>query len=602
MLTPTEEIKSRLDIVEVVREYVSQLKQAGTNWKANCPFHAEKTPSFMVSQEKQIWHCFGCGEGGDIFSFVQKIEGVEFVEALRILARKAGVVLRKQDPQLVNQKNRLIEVCELTASVYHKILLESPKAEKAREYLKERELSNETIEDFRLGYAPDSWEALSRFLLDKGFTENELFLAGLVVKKEGRGGFYDRFRNRIVFPIFDVHGSIVGFTARQMPGVEDKMGKYVNTPQTAIYDKSRIIYGLDKAKKSIRENSLVVVVEGNMDVIASHQAGIKNVVASSGTALTNDQINLLKRYSNNIALSFDMDQAGEAAAKRGIDNALKTGMNIKVIQIPEELGKDPDDCIRKDPKAWQEVIGQAQSFMQYYFNKTLEGLNLEEVDDKKKAAQVLLTIISKIPDKVEQTHWLQKLANLISVSEQILREQIIQSVNRLKRDEVKETKVDSKPKPDQNTMLCQRLFALVLKYPDNLKYVIEHLLPEMVFGDCLKKFYKELIIYYNKEGFEVIDDFKAWLKEKGEDKNLIDRVDILSLLADKDLVDFSQEMSEEEVSKIIKVLKRNYILRELKKIENQIKEFEDSKFSDKDKIKELSKEFNRLTEQLSQVN
>ena len=325
--SPIDEIKQRLDVVDIVREYVP-LQQAGTNWRARCPFHNEKTPSFMVSKEKQIWHCFGCGKGGDLIEFVKEIEGIEFPEALRILAQKAGVVLRRQDPKVISVKTRLFDLmAEATNFFIGK--LNFIEAGQARKYLAERGLKEETLKEWQIGWALDSWDELAKYLQNKGFSDNQIVASGMVVKKQSGAGHYDRFRGRIMFPIFDVSGSVVGFTGRILIETDKSGGKYVNTPQTTIYDKSRVIFGLDKAKQEIRKKDLAVVVEGQMDVIASHQVGVCNVVASSGTALTNQQVGLLSRYTKNLAFCFDADSAGEQATKRGIDIALANTRSSK---------------------------------------------------------------------------------------------------------------------------------------------------------------------------------------------------------------------------------------------------------------------------------
>ena len=311
-MTNLEEIKNRLNIIDVVQEYLP-LKKAGANWKAPCPFHNEKSASFMVSDTKQIWHCFGCGEGGDIFGFVMKIDGVEFSEALKTLAKKAGVELRHEDPKFTNQKTRAMEISDQAAKFFHAYLLKSTEAEAAREYLKRRGLTDQTIEEFQIGLAPNMWEGLLQVLAKKGYKPEELVSAGLVIKSDRRAdSYYDRFRNRIMFPITDVAGNVRGFTGRLMPEEEKKPdagGKYMNTPETVIYNKGHIIYGLDKAKLAVKAKNEMVIVEGQMDVIASHQAGVKNVVASSGTAFTPEQFNMLKRYAETILLSFDTDAA-----------------------------------------------------------------------------------------------------------------------------------------------------------------------------------------------------------------------------------------------------------------------------------------------------
>jgi len=303
---PSEEIKEKLDIVDLISEYI-KLKPAGMeNFRALCPFHNEKTPSFMVSRSKQIFKCFGCGEGGDVFSFVMKMEGVEFVDALRELAKKAGVELRRQDPKFYSKREKVLKILDLAASYYYQALLKSKTGQVARDYIKERKLKDLTVDEFKLGFSPDDWEMLSRFLKSRGFKDDEILESGLVVPRQGKSGYYDRFRYRLMFPIWDAQGRVVGFTARVLRK-DEKMGKYINTPQGMIYDKSRVLYGLDKAKSVVRREGKLIIVEGNMDVIASHQAGVKNVIASSGTALTSPQIEIIKRYTDKIVFAFDMD-------------------------------------------------------------------------------------------------------------------------------------------------------------------------------------------------------------------------------------------------------------------------------------------------------
>lgn len=590
-----EEIKNRLDIVEVISEYIPNMKQAGGNWKALCPFHNEKTPSFMVSRDKQIWHCFGCGEGGDIFSFIQKIENIEFPEALKILAKKAGIILKHQDPKITNQKTKLLDILDTAAKFYHYNLLNSPEAAEAREYLfKKRGLSEETVEKFFLGFAPNSWEALLKFLHGKNFTEKDIFLAGLAVKKERGLGFYDRFRARIMFPIFDVHDRVVGFTGRLMPHVEnreDAGGKYVNTPQTLVYDKSRVIYGLNFAKQEIKKEDLAVMVEGNMDVIASHQAGIKNVVASSGTAMTVDQVNLLKRYSSNLAISFDADLAGNAAAMRGIDVALGEGMNVKVIMLKPEIGKDPDEYIKKSPNLWREAILNSMAFMDYYVKKILDSLDLRKIEDKKKATKILLAQLAKIPDKVEQTYYLEKLANILSVPEQILRELMSQkkgvalTVNQTQED------INLFTEKNRVKLLTERFLALLLKYPQNLKYAVDYLEPFMLPDEMSREIYKTLILYYNKAVDK--DDYPIIFNEIIESlKNKKNYINAMLLLAERDFSNFDDEEIKEEILKSAKALRENYILGERKHLEEEMKKAEEQ--GDLLAVQKLIEEFNKL--------
>ncbi|HDQ23163.1 MAG TPA: DNA primase [Candidatus Uhrbacteria bacterium] len=596
----TEEIKSKLDIVDFISEYV-QLKQAGVNWKARCPFHNEKTPSFMVSREKQIWHCFGCGEGGDVFSFVQKIENIEFPEALRILAEKAGVKLKRLDPKTVSQKSKLLDITKLAAAFFHKALLESQEAKIARNYLEQRQILPETIEDFYLGYAPDSWDKLLNFLQKKGFKDNDIFLSGLVVKNE-KGRLYDRFRQRLMFPIFDHNNSVVGFTGRVLKIEENQGGKYVNTPQTLIYNKSLVIYGLNKAKNEIKKKDQAIIVEGNMDVIASHQAGVKNVIASSGTALTLEQLKIFKRYSVNLALAFDADLAGQMAASRGIDNALSLGLNIKIIQLPKTINgqeiKDPDDCIKQGIAHWQKAISQAASIMDFSFDKTFKQYDKTNPQEKKEIAARLLKQISKLADKVEQDHWLSQLAQKLETSENILREAFYSYLENKKNPDQNIIFENSKSK-SRDQLLSEQALAIALKYPVNLKYIIDRLEPEMIPDHDLRQIYKNLIIYYNnKKDFNYSEFEKKILNQ--EEKNLVNLMSTLTLLADRDFFDFTEEQIKKEIINIISFLKERFINQKIKQVQNLLKEAEKNK--DQQQVEALTKDFLNLSQQLNNLN
>lgn len=423
--SPVEEIKARLDIVEIIQGYI-RLQKAGRNYRAVCPFHSEKTPSFMVSPERQIWHCFGCNRGGDVFAFIKEIEGVEFGEALRILAQRAGVELKRDEPELAaalsTEKNQLCEICELAGKFFIK-QTESAAGKKILGYLSERGLKPETIRDWKIGYAPAGWQSLYNFLSGRGCGDQQILKSGLVVKSEHSGGYYDRFRDRIMFPLFDINGLIVGFTGRENPFSPDKrMGKYVNTPNTLLYDKSRLLYGLDKAKLEIKKKELCLVVEGQMDAIMSHQAGINNAVASSGTALTEYQLRIIKRYTDNLVLAFDMDLAGETATKRGIDLAVQLGFNVRVVSLPE--GKDPAECAKKDISLWQRAVEHSRGLMDFYISTAFSKNNPQTVEGKKEIAKVILPAISRVPNKIEQAHWLQEIAGRLKVEELVLSEEM----------------------------------------------------------------------------------------------------------------------------------------------------------------------------------
>ncbi|MBU1149178.1 DNA primase [Patescibacteria group bacterium] len=595
-ISPVEDIKQKLAINEVLQEYI-QLHKAGTNYKALCPFHREKTPSFVVSPEKQIFHCFGCGEGGDIFAFVQKMEGVEFPEALRILAQKAGVKLTPRNPELHNQRTKLMDINKLAASYYHKVLLEAQSAKVVRDYLVEREVSDEAIENFKLGFAPEEWERLNDFLKKKGYKEADIFASGLTIKSDKGVGQYDRFRNRLMFPINDLHSNTVGFTGRILDD-QKEAAKYVNTPQTLIYNKSQILYGLDKAKQEVKKEKLAVIVEGNMDVLASHQAGVLNVVASSGTSLTEGQINIIKRYTDNIAIAFDADLAGEGAAKRGIELAMQAGLNVRVITLP--YGKDPDECIKKDVQLWKEAIVSSQTIMDYYLDTTLDKLDLNKVEDKKEAAKILLPIINKIPDTIEQTHYLQELAGKLKVEEAILRNKIEQASSPEPKSQPAKTENNTTVKKDRQQQVSEEILGIALKYYENLDYIVDNCKPEFLTDPELQNLYKSLIIYYTEKHRFDPDEFKQSLA--GKDENLRKKVDVLELLAENLYGEFEENMFKTELDNIIRFLNKNQIISRQKLIENQLKESEKRvNQDDKSKEKELLEEFDQLSKKLNHL-
>ncbi len=602
--SPVDEIKTRLDLIETISGYIT-LKQAGANYKATCPFHKEKSPSFMASKEKQIWHCFGCGEGGDLFGFVMKMEGLEFPDALRLLAAKAGVKLQKQDPQILSKRNKLFDITEASARFFHELLLKHPKAEIARAYINKRALKPETVKDWQLGYSPDSWDVLLTFLKQKGFNEQDIFLAGMTVKKDGRTGFYDRFRNRLMFPISDVQGNVAGFTARVLDETKDKMGKYINTPQTAIYDKGSMLYGLDKAKTAIRKQNQAVLVEGNMDCISSHQAGVKNVVASSGTALTQHQVTLLKRFSENVALSFDADAAGENAALRGIDVALSAGLNIKVVSVPE--GKDPDDCIRHNPLDWLAAINGAKPIMEHYFSRTLRPADLTAAEGKKKAANFLLAKIARLSDRVERAYYVQKLAGAINIDEAVLysampnrpagsvapRPVAAPAGNQTTtRGQVKSQSID------RHKVLSELFVSLLpaVKDPALLGKIPANMLVEGLPADL----YKNLQSYYNSNQ-EIASDkalfWKSW-EDNLKEPTLINYKNQLNLFLDKEFEPGTSLIKELEITAF--ELKKLFFTRQREQLGIELRQAETLK--DDKKITEILGRFSQVAKELNALN
>lgn len=475
-----DEIKQRLDIVDVLSGYL-RLEKAGSNLKALCPFHTEKTPSFIVFPRRQSWRCFGCGASGDVFGFIMKREGIGFGEALRVLAERAGVTLapRKAQGRQDQERERLHQINEAAASYYHHYLLHGPAAHQAREYVKRRELTPETVERFQLGFSPG--EGLRQHLSDSGFSEAEQVAAGLVVHKEDRS--YEFFRHRLMFVVRDPRGRALGFGARAL---DDTMPKYLNSPQSAVFDKGSVLYGIDGAANSIREQDLAIIVEGYMDVLTAHQHGITNVVASMGTALTEKQLKLLKGLTKRLALALDPDAAGDAATLRGIDacrraldrretvlpdslgTTSRLDSEIKIIPLPE--GKDPDNVIRESMELWRGLVDGAVPFTEHL---------LALVAAKKMDYRQVLPLITELGDDVERELYLGKLAGLVGVSVDTLRG--IAAQMRPSRPTPKERAAALETRAAASTGLRdaveERCLSLLLQYPE-LRTKASALLPE----------------------------------------------------------------------------------------------------------------------------
>ncbi len=406
-----DEVKQRTDIVEVISQYTS-LTKAGRTLRGLCPFHSEKHPSFFVYPEQQSWHCFGaCNTGGDVFSFIIKKESIDFGDALRLLAQKAGITISSRSERETEGRERLYQANQAAAQYFHNLLLNSSAGEKARSYVANRGFSLNTIIDFQLGFSLNSWDALKQYLIGRGYTEDELPTAGLVIEAEAEGT-HDRFRSRLMFPILDARGRTIGFGARAL---DDSLPKYINSPQTPTFDKSSSLYGINLAAAAIRQQNLVVVVEGYMDVITAHQNGFNNVVASMGTAITEKQVVILKRLTKNMALALDADTAGEEAMLRciGYENTLDA--EVKVIILPR--GKDPDDVIKEDVRMWQKLLEEAVPVIDYAFNTVTSKLDLNTAKDKSLAVDKLLPIIAEMKDTIRQGHYLDRLARLVKQSQ-----------------------------------------------------------------------------------------------------------------------------------------------------------------------------------------
>lgn len=573
MTNSSDEIKARLNVADVLGEYI-KLQPAGGNFKAKCPFHQEKTPSLMISPDKQIWHCFGCGKGGDIFAFVMEMEGLTFPEALRLLAPKAGIQLADYKGQDNSRRNRLLDALAESGVFYQKQLMaKNQLAEAARRYLQEeRQLSDQTIEDWQIGWAPNDWQMLSDYLKRQGYTDNELLLAGLNSQASTGQRFYDRFRGRIMFPWHDVNGNLLGFSARVLPQLDDgRSGKYINSPQNLIYDKSRHLFGLWRAKAAIKEAGRAVVVEGQMDCVMAHQQGFKNVIATSGTALTEDHLKLVKRYTENLVLAFDMDQAGLLAADRAISLAGQTDINIQVLRLP--AGKDPDEFLRQPSGDWLTLVEAAPPIMQYYFQLLKPQLSSQKIDQRKAATKRFLTMISKLSDIVERDYWLKELAQVLRIEVQLLYGSLPASQTTASSSASQTQTIRQSVK----NSVADLLLAWLIKFPGLLDSVGQELEPELLGETPAALIYKNLIVYYNKKrptDSQSVDynDFANWWSTSFEpiDQPLGDYLNSLFLLADKDLSDASIEQSFGESLKLAKGIKKDWWQTRLMKISRQI--------------------------------
>ncbi|HLG70117.1 MAG TPA: DNA primase [Chloroflexota bacterium] len=426
--SPVDLIKSKVDLVQLVGGYVPGLKKSGRNWWACCPFHNEKTPSFCIWPEDDRWKCFGCGAGGDAFSFIMRQENLDFAGALKLLAEKTGVELddRPRRPEDNARKRRLLELNAAASLWFHHMLLEDGSAKHAREFVERRNLTRQTVLDFQLGYAPESWDALRSHLVERGYSLEEQLAAGVLHESE-RGQPYDRFRNRLIYPIRDAGGHIIAFGGREL-GDAKRSAKFINSPQTELFDKSATLYALDRAKNAIRERDQVIVVEGYADAIMAHQYGETNVVCSMGTSLTERQLEQIKRLTTNLVLALDPDTAGDIAAGRGVEVGQQvfdrelvpvlsvSGLvrlearlkaDIRVMNLPR--GKDPDEVIHEDLALWKRLVAESLPLMEYKFQQIVARHDTGNARSKAALVEDLGAELALIPDRLQQAHYIGKL-------------------------------------------------------------------------------------------------------------------------------------------------------------------------------------------------
>ncbi|MFA5991400.1 MAG: DNA primase [Candidatus Doudnabacteria bacterium] len=575
MTDPTlQEIKDRLDLVDVISGYIP-VKKAGMNFKAPCPFHNEKTPSLIISPQKQIWHCFGCGEGGDVFGFVIKYENLEFKDALKLLAGKAGVTLpqyKAQDKGVVDEKELLLRINNFAARYYHEVLTTSSSGKIALEYLKNRGVTDGTIKQWQIGYAPEEFHFLEQALVKKQVAINDLVKAGVSAKNE-RGQVYDRFRGRVTFPICNYFGDVVGFTARILKN-DDKSAKYINSPETPIYNKSKTLFGLNFAKEAIRKKDEMVIVEGQMDCISLHQAGFNNVIASSGTAYNESAVDFTsaRRLSKNVKLCFDSDQAGQIALKKTGEMLLRQGFRVKVVTLVS--AKDPDELVRKSPGLWDKAVSEAVWFLDYYIDLAGVKFPAGSVEQKLFLNEQVVPFLGFITDALEQDHYIHKIVTGFGVFERTL------------RGEIKKQNVSLPAKKSFPTEQKQSGSLLLQK----------EVLGALLFSKDFYEQYAKEIEAVDFENAEIRDLALAWIKSGGQDNGVKEQTVAKEALfmVESQLDELSGDESkvQKNLGETFKLFKLSAIKRRQLSLEAEIKAAEAA--GNKPRVEELGQIFANL--------
>ncbi|PID51940.1 MAG: DNA primase [Candidatus Moraniibacteriota bacterium] len=591
MYSDVDIVKSRINIVDVVGEYI-KLTKAGNNFKACCPFHQEKTPSFNINEDKQIYHCFGCNQGGDVFSFVMEMEGIGFREALEMLAEKTGVELQNnfvQNSKDQDKKKKMYDALDLSAQFYEKQLWDGVGKGGALSYLRDRGLSDEIIKKFRIGYVPNGWNYIDQFLISKGF-DNELATEiGMLIKKE-QGRYYDRFRNRIMFPISDAMGRVIGFTARVMPDDDQTQAKYINTPESFLYHKGTVLYGIHHARQVIKQKNNVVVVEGNMDVIAAMDAGIENVVAVSGTAMTEDHINILKRYAKHFTLFFDSDDAGMTAARRSAIACFAADIQLSMVLLSE--GKDAADIVKEDPSELQNIISNAQSAVLAFVDIAQKKFNMNDPYGKRQAVEFVAEIIAHIDNEIEREEWIAKCAEVFDVEDRLMQ----MSVEKFCEDDngstVNQMRTNSASISGEESSQMQRIYKSIILMMMAYPHVWEHVYrnkdrygpvmdqkniatliregPKCHFsiGDFIKKDVQRELLY--KSAMKMQQEYETEHEDEGSPINDVETyISVANEVLNKRRMDYLlQKMNEAEANADFDTQKK--ILEKINKLSQQI--------------------------------
>ena len=599
MRDQVEEVKQKSDIVSIIGDRVS-IKKAGRNFRGLCPFHGEKTPSFFVTPEMQIYKCFGCGKSGDVYSFLQEFEGMDFSEALEFLAQKSGVKLvRRGVSREERDKKRLYEVLHLASEFYHYLLTKHKVGEKARKYLKTRRIFGSSVETFGLGYAPEGWEELIKFLVrKKKYKMEELVKVGLVIgstrsTKNMRSRFYDRFRGRVMFPLKDLRGRVVGFSGRLLPEAESQSsgGKYVNTPETGLYHKRELLYGLEVTRGEIKKKDRVVVVEGETDEIWSYQAGVKNVVAIKGSALTEEQVRIIRRLTRNVVLALDADQAGDEATKRGIEVADKEEMNLRVSQI--KGGKDPAEIASRSASKWRGLVKGAVSVYDFYIASAFEKYESKTGEGKRKISQELSQVLARISNAVEQSHYVKEVAGRLGVAESVMIKEVAKSETKRKVEVEDKKESKTEEKRGRKEKLERQMVGLVLRLKGVIKEGLGLVKDRWIGSLGVKRLVKSLREYVLKtKRFELSE----WVEKlPAELKALVQEIYL-----DQELV--AEESDEEEIMRrfkeVVVEMRKIWHQEKLKRLADQIGVLESKKLSKEEegKLKQLQVKFAQESE------
>ncbi len=587
MADQVEEVKQKTDIVSLISERI-EVKKAGRNFKALCPFHSEKTPSFMISPELQIYKCFGCGAGGDAFAFLKEYEGMEFGEALKYLAEKAGVKLAPFRGSEGGEREKLLEIHNWASKFYRYFLTKHPIGRQAWLYLtKERGLKPSTIEEFQLGFSPDNPLVLKKFLIDKKkFTLSEVENAGIGILKGS--SFYDRFGGRIIFPLFDHRGNIVGFAGRIMPNEKNsEMAKYINSPETAIYHKSNLLYGMNLSRQFIKRKGTAIVVEGELDAISSWQVGVKNIVAIKGTALTDDQVRLLSRFARKIILALDTDLAGDAAARRGITLAQEAGLEVKVARFGEY--KDPDEVARKNSEEYKKDLIGSVGVWDYLVDSTFAKYKESTSDGKAAISREIIPILAEIPDKILQAYYIEQIAKRLGVPAEAVNQQL-SGFSGKEEKEKPSFIIGVKPKiKERQELLEERLLSLVFGLnPEVLK---QKEIASLISTSLAKRILEEYLEFSKTKKVFSPPEFSEKLP-----KELFEGF--------AEMVLRGGELEDpEELKKELEVVERELRILRLKNLllflAGEINEYEEKDM--KKKLLSSQEKFNKTTQELSQL-